>query len=215
MHILNPESSFMQTIFYIGDLLMLNICFMICCIPIVTIGASVTALYAVTLNKLDESSVLTRFFSAFVRNFKQSTLAWLGILAVLVFIAADFYLLTVVNIPGGMFMLVLLGIATFLTLGTSSYLFPLIGHFTNSLRKTFKNAFVLSISMLPKTILMLVIAWFPLVMYFFDVELFLRCMLPWMLVGFSVTARLNSNILRRIFLKIAPQEEGKNTSQID
>lgn len=214
MRLFNPDSPIMRTLSYISDLLLLNVCFMICCVPIFTIGASMSAVYSVTLDRTNEAGVIARFFEAFKRNFKQATLAWLIVLGLLIFLLADFYLLSIVEVPAGFIIMVALCIATFLLMGTTLYLFPLIGHFDNTLKNMLKNSLILSVSMFPKTLLMVLIWFFPLIVFIFSMELFLRSLLPWMLVGFALTARLNSIILRKIFMKLAPEEESKNTDEI-
>ena len=70
MRLFNPDSPIMRTLSYISDLLLLNVCFMICCVPIFTIGASMSAVYSVTLDRTNEAGVIARFFEAFKRNFK-------------------------------------------------------------------------------------------------------------------------------------------------
>lgn len=214
MRLFNPDSPIMRTLSYISDLLLLNVCFMICCVPIFTIGASMSAVYSVTLDRTNEAGVIARFFEAFKRNFKQATLAWLIVLGLLIFLLADFYLLSIVEVPAGFIIMVALCIASFLLMGTTLYLFPLIGHFDNTLKNMLKNSLILSVSMFPKTLLMVLIWFFPLIVFIFSMELFLRSLLPWMLVGFALTARLNSIILRKIFMKLAPEEESKNTDEI-
>ena len=214
MRLFNPDGPVMRLFSAVSDLLLLNFCFMICCVPIFTIGASMSALYAVTLDKTNEASVISRFFSAFRRNFKQATLAWLLVLAVVIILAVEFYLLSIVEVPFGFLIMVALLIVSFLVIGTTLYLFPLIGHFENTLKNTIKNAALLGVSMFPRTMLMIFIWCFPFWMFLIDTELFVRSMLPWMLVGFAVTAKLNSGILRKIFMKIAPEEESKNTDEI-
>lgn len=68
----------------VADLVILNFLFLLCSIPIVTIGASWTALYSVTLKavKNEESYIAKGFLEGFKENFKQSTIAWLVILLV-------------------------------------------------------------------------------------------------------------------------------------
>ena len=65
-------------------LIWLNLLWFLCCLPIVTIGASTTALYSVTLKYArDEEGYLTRsFFQAFRQNFRQSTIIWLVMAAI-------------------------------------------------------------------------------------------------------------------------------------
>ena len=62
----------------IADLIVLHLLFVICCIPIVTIGAAYSAKYYVAMKLIrgEESGVFKPFFKAFIRNFKQSTIVW-------------------------------------------------------------------------------------------------------------------------------------------
>ncbi len=73
------------------DLLVLNILFLVCSLPIFTLGASLTAMYTVSLRSVryGDGYVVQTFFKAFKRNFKQSTAAWLVILAVLLLLFFD------------------------------------------------------------------------------------------------------------------------------
>ena len=59
----------------------LNLLWFVCSLPIITVGASTTALYAVTLKiaRNEEGNITTQFFWAFVRDFRQATTLWLEI----------------------------------------------------------------------------------------------------------------------------------------
>ena len=67
----------------ICDMICLNVLWVICSIPIVTIGASTTALYTVMLKMVrnEEGYIFRGFFKAFKENFKQSTIIWLIVAA--------------------------------------------------------------------------------------------------------------------------------------
>ena len=58
--------------------LWLSILWSICSIPVVTMGASTTALYSVTLKYVrgEEGYLTSSFFRAFRENFRQSTIVW-------------------------------------------------------------------------------------------------------------------------------------------
>lgn len=60
----NMDSPVMRFLSRLCDLMILNILCLICCIPIVTIGASITALYSVTLKmvKGEDSYIAKGFF---------------------------------------------------------------------------------------------------------------------------------------------------------
>ena len=79
----NPDNAVMQFITKVVYSVYLNILWFICCIPIVTAGASTTALFYVTLKMVrnEEGNITKAFFSSFKSNFKQSTIIWLILLA--------------------------------------------------------------------------------------------------------------------------------------
>lgn len=201
MKLFNLDSPIMQFLTKLADLFILNILFMLCCIPIVTIGASLTALYTVTLKaaRNEESYITASFFRAFKDNFKISTLAWLIVLAAGIILSLDFRFSTVLPAPVSKIMrvaVIALSIVYFLLV---TYLFPYIARFENTLLHSFKNAFLLSVAHLPYTLLLFVIAVLAGVFTFitgFQVSGFL-----WFVLGFSGIAYLNSLLFRRIFAK--------------
>ena len=68
----SPLFSFLNKV---ADLILLNILTMICCLPIITIGASMTALHYVVLKMVrdEESYIVRSYFKSFRQNFKQAT----------------------------------------------------------------------------------------------------------------------------------------------
>ena len=77
------DSPLMRAIGRVGDLVLVNILFLICSIPIVTLGASSAALNTVAFQMVrgEESGVARAFFSAFRKNLLQ------GVLLTLLFLA--------------------------------------------------------------------------------------------------------------------------------
>lgn len=74
MRIFSSDSPLIKALNFIADLVMLNLCFIICCIPFFTVGASVTALYTVTLAIAErrEGNVVPQFFSCIPVQFSTS-----------------------------------------------------------------------------------------------------------------------------------------------
>ena len=70
------DSLLMRLLDRLGTLLILNLLFLLCSLPIVTVGAASTALYTVTLREArgDARSILSGFFTAFRKNFWKATL---------------------------------------------------------------------------------------------------------------------------------------------
>ena len=80
----NIDSPFYRTMGRIGDLLFANLLWLVCCLPVITAGASTLGLFTV-VNKMaakEDYTVRTDFFKAFKRDFKQATAFWLVVLVI-------------------------------------------------------------------------------------------------------------------------------------
>lgn len=89
----NPFNAVLTKVF---DLCMLNIVALVCCIPVVTAGASLTAMYAVMLpmSENKEGPVVKSFFKQFIANLKGSVKTWLLMLLVALVLMFDLYVWT-------------------------------------------------------------------------------------------------------------------------
>lgn len=79
MNIFSYESKFSQTLMFVADLCLLNLSFVLCCLPLFTIGAAQAALFSgvrVLLDPEDDSSPAKAFWKAFRTGFGSVTLAW-------------------------------------------------------------------------------------------------------------------------------------------
>ena len=79
MNIFSYESKPMQILMFVGDLIILNVVFLACCLPIFTIGAAQAGLYTAMrqlLNKDDDTSAVAAFFRGFKNGFGRVTIAW-------------------------------------------------------------------------------------------------------------------------------------------
>lgn len=196
----NVDGKAMVFLNRVADLLILNIVYLLCCIPIVTIGASTTALYYITMKmtKDEESYIVKGFFKAFKDNFKQATIIWLIALFAIMVIWGDIWILTKTTFLIGKILLVLIGIIILVLLFTMLYLFPVLARFENTIINTIKNAFLISIVNLPYSILLLIIMAVPIIFFIF----FYYYVLPlFFFIGFSLVAFVTSFLYRKILDK--------------
>lgn len=201
MGLFNLDSPLMQFLTKMADLFILNILYLICCIPIVTIGAATTALYTVALKaaKNEESYIVRSFFKAFKSNFKIGTLSWLIVFAIGLILWTDFQILPSMVEPLRQILQVLTLSVSLLYLVSVLYLFPYIARFENTLIGSFKNAFFLAVAHLPYTMLIAAITVLAIMatLYIdFRIIGFL-----WLIIGFSGLAYVNSIFFRKIFAK--------------
>lgn len=201
MSLFNLDSPLMQGLGKIADLFILNILFIVSCIPIITIGPALTALYTITLKaaRNEESYIFRGYLKAFKDNFKIGTLSWLIVLIAGFVLWADFRILGSMPDSIKTVMSVFLLLAFFLYLITATYLFPYIARFENILFKTIKNAFFMAIAYLPYTLLFVAFAVLTILATIYIP--FQIIGLVWMLFGFSGLAYLNSIFFRKIFAK--------------
>ena len=183
------------------DLVVLNMIFIICSLPIITIGAYITAMYAVVLKmvKNEEGYIVKGFLQAFKDNFKMSTKAWLIILPFGLLLYFNILLSMEMPALSQVFVVFFVIVAMFASF-TGVYVFPLIARYENTLRATFKNAFLLAIGRLPFTILLVLLHVGPAVITILDVQFFVIGILIWFAIGFSLVTWFCSKILRRVFV---------------
>lgn len=198
----------------LADLFWLNLLFIVCCIPVITIGAATTALYYVTLKMAkDEEGYITRsYFKSFKENFKQATVIWIGFLVVGMIMITDLRIVNggntaeILSSPAlGNVIMVAVFLMGIVILMVGTYIFPILAQFDNTIKNTVKNAFLISIRHLPYTIAMLVITAIPVVLIWFFPALFIL-----VLIMFSATAYFNSKLFNKIFVLYMPKEDSSS-----
>ena len=82
MKFFNYDSPFWSFMSRVADLVILNLLWLLFCIPVFTIGASTAAMYRVTLNMVrgEGGGVVRSFWASFKLNFKQGVLLFLILL---------------------------------------------------------------------------------------------------------------------------------------
>ena len=210
--IFNPENSVMQLINKIVSSVYLNILWFICCLPVVTAGASTTALFYVTLKmvKNEEGHLTEAFFHAFKQDFKQSTLVWLILLAIGIVLVVDGYALYHLRFENVFWTLItavfiVAVVAYFIIL---MYIFPLMSHFDNTIPAMFKNSLIIGMRFLLCTVFMTCI-------YFVMTVIIVRFLTPAIIFGEGFCALmcsyLLSNIMRLLEDKQSPEVSSTDT----
>lgn len=148
----------------IFDLMILGFLWILCCIPLVTIGASTAALYYAVVKcvKGNRGYAASEFFHSFRQNLKQ------GIILTLIFAAAVFILQLNVGILQakmdgyvGLFFIVLYQITTVFVILTALYAFPALSRYDREIGWILKVSMFMVIRYFLTTIaLALVIACF-------------------------------------------------------
>lgn len=203
--IFDMDSPVMRFLGRVADLMILNLVTLLCCLPVVTIGASLTAMHYVLLKMVrnEDSYIVRSFFKSFKENFKQATVIWLIILLFLVVFGADLMIINYsgMNFPSALkiilFALAMIGYMVI------CYVFPVLCRFENTVLKTIKNALFMAILSFPKTVAMMVLYVSPVILiYFFTMAVPLV-----ILFGISAPAYLSAMLYSGTFKKFEPEEE--------
>lgn len=191
-----------------ADLIILNILYLVSCIPVFTIGAANAALYDVTtrLSK-DDALIWRHYWQAFRSNFKKATILWL----IFLLIAGVVYGIAVCywsfELPNKEMCLFLLGIVAVAWLCVYSWAFPLQARFENTVRSTLNNGLLCSFSFLPRTIVMTLLnAVFPLVVALLPGVL-VNTVFVFLLIWFSLSAYLITLLLRKTMKRLEEMSE--------
>lgn len=213
------DSRFVTVFETFGNICTLNVLWLICSIPVITIGASTTALYSVMLKVInkEEGPILRSFFSAFKSNFKQATAAWLIVVAALAGIGGELFYSYACGFEGGLalFYLILGAMELMVVCFVLPFLFPLIAKFENTLWNTFKNAFLLSVSN-PWSWVKIFLAWFvPFFVCIVYPVVFLLIWYLWLILIVGLIAYGTSFTVRKVLRRIecAQKQEGDKQAQ--
>ncbi len=193
----------------IGDMFILNLIYVLSCIPVITIGASTTALYYTTLKMAEnkESYVWRDYWKAFKMNLKQATAIWLVVFIGWAVIVLDVLLAGGFGTQLGTVVAIMMVIAAIFLGVLSLYVFPLLARFDNTVMRTMKNAVLIAIRHLPSTVLILLIHAVPLLVAFVSIEAFVKGFIVIMLFAASPLAYLESKLFVRIFYRYYPKTE--------
>ncbi|MBR2662392.1 MAG: YesL family protein [Oscillospiraceae bacterium] len=194
----------------------LNFLWLVCCLPVFTIGASTTALYYTSFKiaKDEGSFITTMFFRSFRQNFKQATIIWLIMLAAGLLIGADavlvYRLRAAADGTAAVIWTLLLAVLIACMIAyviELFYIFPLLSIASNTTANMFKNAFLIGTHYLFVTLLVLFIHY---AMFFLVVNIFT----PFIIFGEGLCAVISAHLLLKIFKPLlydpnAPEEENE------
>ncbi len=171
----------------------------ICSFPV---GPALTGMHYVLLKIVrDEESYVTKsFFKSFKENFKQA-----AILQIIQFVVAGILLLDYLLMKDntGLYRYLVIAIALILYM-VSLYIFPLLSRFVNTIPGTMKNAALMSVLALPKTVLMALCTAIPLlILYFFDI----KAIPIIILLGIAGPGFLCALLYNNTFKRFEPKEE--------
>lgn len=195
------ESIVVRALSRIFDLIYLNILWLIGSIPIVTAGASTTALYSVMFKIVEneEGYIARDFWKAYKDNFKQSTVIWILLLLVGMLFGIDFLILTLRGQTFTDVLKVLTGMIFLFYCLELIFVFPVIAKFENTMFNILKNGLFIPVSRLPYALLVLTVTCGSVGVTFLNNMTIMIGAVIWNIVGVAFIVFVNSLILRKLF----------------
>lgn len=192
------DSPFVQKMSLVFDLMLINILWLLCCIPVLTIGASTTAMYAAVHTLAEDSTgYVQKFFRAFGRNFVQSTLSELLLAALAAVLCVDILGMRLLPETLHSILQAIFWLGTFLLTICSAYLPILLFRYKNTLTNMWRNSIKIGWSTLPIACLMAVLDLLPWLLLWFRSDIFWFFGFLWMTLYFSAAAYVNIRLFRR------------------
>lgn len=187
----------------LGDMITVNILFLLCSIPVITFGASFTSMYYALLRRLKygDSSLTRDFFSSFRQNFRQSTLSWIFSIIFVIVFSADIGMFG----PNGVYPMtaiyyLIIVLAVIVTI-TAMFVFPVIATFQNTLKNLWIQAFFLAAKNILPALAILILNVVPLYLSLTSPspQIFCTALFIWIIAGFGAVAWVNTFLFYRIF----------------
>lgn len=201
MSIFNINGKFYSMMLKISDIVILNCLFIIMSIPLITIGANLTALYYVGFKIVqdEEYNVFKSYWKSFRENFKQATL--LSIIMLVIGFSLSFYikyfgvLNNTLSLMGILFLILVC-----IYLVNLIYIFPLLSRFEFTIKGLLSSLPLIATRYLFCTITVLLITIFPVVIFSLWLSEYLSLYLIVLAVGgISGTVALNASFLSKAF----------------
>ena len=204
------DSGIMSFLGIVADILILNLLTLLCCIPIVTIGASITAAHytALKMHRDTDNYVVRNFFRSFKANLLQGILIWI-LWIVVVALSVFAYLFYPEGGISTVLKIIMCSMLIFIAM-TTMWLFPMQARFSNSIRITIRNAFMFSCRYILRTLGMLVVTATGAALW-----IFLGAELYWipLLFGISLPIYLCAMMYSKVFEKLEDQIKEREAAE--
>ena len=153
MKFLSPDSGFMRGLSDAVDAIWINILMLVTSIPIITIGAALTAGHDACRRSIEGEGkgVTSNYFKSFKTNFIKATLLWLPFLVALIALVWSWIVLQITPLLIIKFALTILWLIGF------EWVFALQARFENTVAGTLKNAFIFGISHIAMTVALVIV----------------------------------------------------------
>lgn len=192
-----------------GDFFILNIMLTVFCLPIITIGAAVTALYSVLIKmvKNQEGVAKNDFIKAFKKNFWPATKVWLVLLVIIGALFLQYTYVTNNDTQMASYLMILLGFEMLVVSLIVPFVFPLVARYENTTFNYIKNSFILSIMNIKEWLFAFFHFFLPFLIYYVNPTIFHYSWYLWLVILFCIFGYSKCIVMWKIFDKLEKKPE--------
>lgn len=199
--IFSYDSKLMQILDTLGNTMLLSALFIVCCIPVVTIGAAFTALFAACRAQTRGKACFRAYFTAFKANFLRSTLLWLLLAALMYLCVGAAFSLHEMDGSLAVFIMSIVAGCLLLVLLTMCLLF--YSRFECSFRQLLQNGVVMMLSFPIRSLLIAVLSWMPVLCFFLLPDYFMALAIIWVALYPGTAGAVCVWFMKRPFARLA------------
>lgn len=203
-----PEGTVMDFLEKATNLVVLNVLWIVSCIPLITVGAATTALYDM-IYKIEEGGathMCKGYFTSFRKNFGRATVIWIGMLFFVVLMVAEVFYYIHGPKNGRLILLLPVCVDTFVVI-TAVYLFPLLAVFQENIKQTCKRAAFFAVAYLPYTICILAISALPIFFLWLFAGFMKIASYIMLVIGFAFCAWIKTYFFKKLFTDMQSKKE--------
>ncbi|MBE6956056.1 MAG: DUF624 domain-containing protein [Ruminococcaceae bacterium] len=201
--IFSHDSKLMSILDTFANTMILNVLFVLCCLPVVTIGAALTALFAACRAQTRGLPCFRAFFKAFKSNFLKATGLWV-LFAALIYLCAG-AAINLYIMDGSLVVFIMSIVAGVLLLNLLTNCLLFYSRFECSFRQLLQNGVIMTLSYPIRSLLITVLMWLPVVFALVPALLytFFQLAMIWFMLYFGTAAAVCVWFMKRPFARLA------------
>lgn len=196
------------------DLLIVNLLWIICSLPVITVGASTKAMYSILLKMVRKEPVSTirEYFQAFREGFVPSLILWLVSAAALAIFVSDLLYASVQVGSWRLLFILASAVSGAVSLSVFCWSFPLAASFENTLKGYLKNSLAMAFIAPGKTVMIWCLYAFP-VLLFCILPLTARAVIAplYIMMGITIPCYFAAQLMQQVFDRVNNRDSGSDT----
>ena len=201
-NIFSYDSKFMQIMLIIADYMILNFLYVLCCIPIVTIGAAQAGLFSgmrVLLDPEDDNPCIRAFFKGFASGFGTITIVWVGLLAIMALMGYNLVAVMILEHAGAFAPTWMCIVGLVICAIYESVLTLFHSKFGCTVRQLIKNVLFVICAHPIRSLAVAVLVWAPLLIFALAFDIFIQGLLAWAIAYYSIAFGFCVKLMKKPF----------------